>query len=492
MSDGSQPDSDSDPDPTSDPGLSGAPWTVLIVDDDEDVHVTTRLALRGVTFRGRPLAFVDAYSGAGALELLEAYPQTALILLDVIMETDDAGLRAARHIRERGFAAVRLIVRTGFPGQAPEREVIVDYDIHDYKEKSGLTAQGLFTSVISALRAYADLVALEQHRRGLMGVLDAAACFDFHSLDSYAARMLAEFSALARLDGADVLAVARPAATPAATPTLIAAHGGRAGMGEPGGIEDLPADIAALLMASFDAQQGLERPCGTTLFVHSRGIDLVVLAGGANAFEHADAVLMEMFLINLCQAIGNHRAFADMQGDRDAVLRGLALRGEFWDEGAARELDRLARLAGAMAARLNTTLSLGREVDPGLLRNIGAMAMLRDLGGDPVLVGVFARAATSEAGVTDGLGLASEVIGAQHECFDGSGYPLRLSGDAIPMAARLVAVADAYVAMTSDRPHRPALDAASAQALIGQGAGRRFDPRMVDALIEVVRHGSAR
>jgi HD-GYP domain-containing protein (c-di-GMP phosphodiesterase class II) len=87
------------------------------------------------------------------------------------------------------------------------------------------------------------------------------------------------------------------------------------------------------------------------------------------------------------------------------------------------------------------------------------------------------------------LGLARDVIGGHHECFDGSGYPNGLSGDAIPLAARLLAVADAYVAMTSDRPHRPALDAVTAQALIQRDAGKQFDPRVVDAFVDVVVNG---
>lgn len=100
-----------------------APWKLLIVDDDPDVHEATRMALRGVEFRGRSLEFIDAYSGAQALDVLQENPDTAIVFMDVIMETNDAGLRAALRIRESGFKMVRIIVRTGFPGQAPERQV---------------------------------------------------------------------------------------------------------------------------------------------------------------------------------------------------------------------------------------------------------------------------------------------------------------------------------------------------------------------------------
>jgi len=67
-----------------------------------------------------------------------------------------------------GNKAVRIILRTGEPGQAPERRVIVDYDINDYKAKSDLTAQQLYTATVAALRNYADLIALEASRRALL------------------------------------------------------------------------------------------------------------------------------------------------------------------------------------------------------------------------------------------------------------------------------------------------------------------------------------
>ena len=76
------------------------PWVVLIVDDEPDVHPMTRLALRGVRYRGRPLEILSAYSAAEGFEVLQRHPETALVLLDVVMETDDAGLGLARRIRD--------------------------------------------------------------------------------------------------------------------------------------------------------------------------------------------------------------------------------------------------------------------------------------------------------------------------------------------------------------------------------------------------------
>ena len=151
------------------------PWVVLVVDDDLAVHDVTRLIIGKMVFRNRPVQMHSAYSAAEALDMLHRLPDVAIILLDVVMETDDAGLRLVRTIREDlGNRTSRIILRTGQPGQAPEERVIVDYDINDYKAKSELTAQKLFSALVTGLRSYQDIVALETTRRGLEAILESA------------------------------------------------------------------------------------------------------------------------------------------------------------------------------------------------------------------------------------------------------------------------------------------------------------------------------
>lgn len=490
-----------------------SPWKILVSDDDRDVHAATRLALHGITFRGRPLQIIDAYSGTETLLRLHENPDTAIIFLDVVMETDDAGLRTVQSIRERGFKQVRIIIRTGFPGQAPERQVIVDYDIHDYKEKTGVSVHKLFTSVISALRAYADLVALENHRRGLMSVLESVSWFDFNAVQRYISGMLAEFSDLARIGAGPILMLSRPTHSPHQAPTLLACQGDGPDAGETLQAGELPAATAALITQAFDEKHTLAGAAGKTLYQCCHGIELVVFAEGAEALAQADEVLLEVFLSTVCQAISNQSVFAEMQADRDAVLCGLALHAECWNPHAAPELERLACWAQAIARRLHATLVFPQEIDEVFMRDIGIAARLHDLGNEsiaPALLGQPTCYSADErkrmqAHVAEGvrildgvlalrrghsaLGLAREIIACHHEHFDGSGYPEGLRGDDIPLAARLLAVADTYTAMTSPRPHRAAHAASEAVAAIKSGDGSRFDPRVVQAFLEIVERG---
>jgi signal transduction histidine kinase len=150
-----------------------AHWKVIIVDDDEAVHQATKLALKSLTFEDKSLIFTDAYSASEAKQLIAANPDTAFILLDVVMESLDAGLTLVKYIREElNNQRVRIILRTGQPGEAPEESVIIKYDINDYKLKVDLTRQKLITTAIAALRSYRDYVRMENQSQELNLTLD--------------------------------------------------------------------------------------------------------------------------------------------------------------------------------------------------------------------------------------------------------------------------------------------------------------------------------
>jgi adenylate cyclase len=149
-------------------------WKVLIVDDEEEVHRVTRLALGNFSFEGRPLHLMSAYSGREAKEVIADHPDTAMILLDVVMEEDDAGLRFVRFLRsEQQNYMTRVVLRTGQPGQAPEQDVIVSYDINDYRSKTELSRQKLFTTVVASLRSFRDLRRIAEARATLEQALTA-------------------------------------------------------------------------------------------------------------------------------------------------------------------------------------------------------------------------------------------------------------------------------------------------------------------------------
>ena len=157
---------DEDGEESSSETSSAAPWKVLVVDDEEQVHAVTDLALRNFEFDGRPVELISAYSEAEAKEILTHTPDIAVLLLDVVMETDNAGLGVVKYVRETLHNQfLRIVLRTGQPGIVPETSVIEAYDINDYRNKTDLTQQKLFSVTITSLRSYKGILDVADSRR---------------------------------------------------------------------------------------------------------------------------------------------------------------------------------------------------------------------------------------------------------------------------------------------------------------------------------------
>lgn len=189
------------PEPAQGPVAPALPWKILVADDEEEVHAVTRLALSHFEFEGRPLQIIDVYSGAEAVSTMRAQPDIAVVFMDVVMESEHAGLEAVDAIRNRlGNSRTRIVLRTGQPGRAPEEGLVGRHEINDYSEKTGLTATRLKTLVHARLRDYCSLsvrdaltglysrsfldesLQLEEARCGSTGRAFALALFDLDRL----------------------------------------------------------------------------------------------------------------------------------------------------------------------------------------------------------------------------------------------------------------------------------------------------------------------
>ena len=193
---------------TNETDTSVGQWNVLVVDDDEEIHSVTRLALSDLVLNDKNLLFHHAYSGEEALEIIRKLgSELAIILLDVVMETDDAGLKVAKTMREEfGLQEPRIILRTGQPGYAPEENVIKEYDINDYKTKTELTRGKLVTTIISSLRSYQQILTINQSRRGLEKIIGSAAnLLEEHSIKGFCEGVVTQISSLIGLDAGGVV-----------------------------------------------------------------------------------------------------------------------------------------------------------------------------------------------------------------------------------------------------------------------------------------------
>lgn len=178
------------------------PWKIAVIDDDEQVHAATRYALDGYRYDGRPLELLSAYSAEEGEALFRREPDIACALLDVVMGSEDAGLRLVRWVRDSlQNLDVQIILRTGQPGYAPELEVITRYGINDYKTKSELTRTKLLAAVTTALRGYHHLRTVQASRLGLEMIIEASRdLFQRRSVGLLSAGVLKQICALLRVD----------------------------------------------------------------------------------------------------------------------------------------------------------------------------------------------------------------------------------------------------------------------------------------------------
>jgi diguanylate cyclase (GGDEF)-like protein len=198
------------------------PWIIGIIDDDPSVHQATLFALKSVIIQDRPLVFYSAFSGKEGFELVAKEPEMALIFLDVVMESQDAGLKLVERIRnEMGNKSIQIVLRTGQAGYAPEEKIIIDYEINSYKMKSELTRSKLFTTLATGLRSWQLLRTIEKSRNGLRSVIkSAASLIQERSVFEFSTGVLQQIDALFELSSESLFCVSQK---PASGPHLMQA-----------------------------------------------------------------------------------------------------------------------------------------------------------------------------------------------------------------------------------------------------------------------------
>ncbi|NPU65288.1 DUF3369 domain-containing protein [Bradyrhizobium sp. 83012] len=282
-------------------------WKIAVIDDDHAVHDGTRFALSDYSLNGQGLEILSAYSAAEGRTLMREHTDIAAVLLDVIMETDVAGLELVEYIRnEIKNETVRIILRTGQPGQAPERRVIVQYDINDYKAKTELTADKLFTSLTAALRSYQQLERMVQTRRGLEIIIDAASTlYDFKSMQRLAEGVLTQIASLLNVDCAGIL-VLRDDGSPSEDFSVLAGSGCYSRFSGAATSRSLDPDLRDMVEAAFRQRANEFADHKTVLYLRTgSGREVVVLLQAERPLSETDRSLVEIFSSRLSIAFDN-------------------------------------------------------------------------------------------------------------------------------------------------------------------------------------------
>jgi signal transduction histidine kinase/DNA-binding NarL/FixJ family response regulator len=283
------------------------PWKIAVIDDDPAVHEGTRFALYDYSLNGQQLEILSAYSAAEGRDLLRASPDVAVVLLDVVMETDAAGLDLVDFIRtELKNEAIRIILRTGQPGQAPERQVIVDYDINDYKAKTELTADKLFTALTAALRGYQQLQRMVETRRGLEMIIEGASTlYDFKSMQLLAEGVLTQIGSLLKVDCGGIL-VLRDAGGTQEKFSVLAGSGCYRRFSGAASASALGTSLQQAVLSAFERRSHQFLPKLSVLYIQTASKrEVVVVLETARPMSSTDRSLVEVFCSRLSVAFDN-------------------------------------------------------------------------------------------------------------------------------------------------------------------------------------------
>jgi diguanylate cyclase (GGDEF)-like protein len=281
-------------------------WSVMVIDDDADVHRATQFALEGSVLFDRRIELVHAHSAAQARDLLLTHGNIALVLLDVVMETHDAGLQLVDFIRNvAGHRATRIVLRTGQPGYAPELDTLLQYDINDYKTKSELTHHKLITTVAAALRSYDQLCTIEAGRRGLELIVQASGSFlEPQGLSNFAAGVITQMAAILGVQPEG----------------LVCAQGERGGgqyrvlaaAGQYVKLIDQPLEslydprAAQLLRKCLDEGRSQYGPTESALYLGEKGgLDMAAYVCSSQPLGEVDCSLLDVFCVNLNACLRN-------------------------------------------------------------------------------------------------------------------------------------------------------------------------------------------
>lgn len=479
-------------------------WKVLIVDDEPEVHAVTKLALGDFVFQEKDLEFISAFDGEEAKKMFLEHDDIAVVLLDVVMETDDAGLKVAEFIRnEADNHFTRIILRTGQPGQAPERDVIINYDINDYKSKTELTAQKLFTVVISALRSYRDIIVIEENRQGLEKIISASAdLFSIHSLESFIEGIVQQLASLlggTRDTAYLTSAVVGPKPIEQYNSSELYVFTGRGEYENKEGnrLEEVISGRELISCQQAYANKSMVYEDEYLVVYCDSKIkkgSLLYMSGLPRKLTDTDKHLIEIFSQNVQIAFDNVLLNKDIEDTQKEVIERLAdsLEENFGSENHTKRMVRICEVLGK-AANLSKqdlkTLCLAVPLhDIGKIR-ISDRIMLKpgNLDNEEMLK-VRNHAEIGYNLLRDSsrplIKAAALIARDHHEYWNGKGYPRGKSGEGIHIFCRIASIADAFDAMRTKRSYKEAWPLEKVMEVIVAEKGQQFDPKMVELLQE--------
>ena len=235
---------------------------ILSVEDDTTYQGALLLTLKALNYGDRKIEFLTANSAQAASAVIAQHPDIALVLLDVVMETDDAGLRLVKSIRDGlGNQLVRIVLLTGQPGMMPLGDLMINYDIDDYWNKSDLTHEHLQSVVLGNIRTWEHMTSMQQARQGLQMLIESSQRISNKlDLKAYTQSILEELCRAFNLDIGGIVCIAHENAQVSESALVFAAAGAYK-------------NWANQYLGSIDSEPEINRLVGQCMSAHCHVLD---------------------------------------------------------------------------------------------------------------------------------------------------------------------------------------------------------------------------
>lgn len=475
------------------------PWKVVIIDDEPAVHDVTKLALSNFQFEDRELLFLSAFSGSEGLALMAEHDDVALAFIDVVMETDDAGLKLIDSIRnEHDNFTTRIVLRTGQPGQAPEEDVIRCYDINDYKSKTELSVGKLKSCVYTAIRSYRDIRTIEMSKRGMEGVIQSSSSvLKSQTLVQFGSAVLKQTLTLLNLDHSVLYLTSQHTDLYGdSNMTVLAASGDLIELTQPGNAVKLPVEIEqqiAKVLATKTPYQSDDVFIG--YYPSGKDASNVLYVKLTSPLNSLQKKVLEMFASNVALVFENLTQKEDIQQTQKELIMVLSDAIELRSKETGGHVRRVALMTELLAEKMG--------LDDDFIDTIRYASALHDVGKISIPESILHKPAkldddeweimkTHAQRGYDLLANSNRIIAkmgaviakTHHERWDGGGYPDGIAGEDIPIEGRLMAIADVVDALLSKRSYKKPWDSDDVKIYITEQSGKQFDPQLVELVIE--------
>ena len=474
-------------------------WRILIIDDDESVHQVTKLVLGNVEIEGRALEIVSVFSSKEAQEMLLKDDDFCMAFVDVVMETDDAGLKLVEWIRrDLKNQAIRLILRTGQAGSAPESTVIKEFDINDYKEKTDFTANKMITTVYASVRGYRDIMTIQRSLDAFKLLISATSdLLRISQIKAFGSAALQHLLTLMELDSS-ALYIARSQTDydEESTNSIIACTGKYVSESDDLESSKVSGLIKKMIMQAFENKRHyFSKDAFVGYYETDSNSASVLYIEFEDDSEHFKSNLAELYATNVVLILETLTRKHEIERTQKELIYvvGEAVEARSKETGA--HVKRVAMICELLAQKLNLNerfISAIRLAAP--LHDVGKIAIPEKILHKPGKLDeeeweIMQTHAEVGAEILSKSQVSLSKLGAKlahfhHENWDGSGYPKGLKGENIPLEARIMAVADVFDALGSKRCYKKAWQEQEIKDFLIAQKNIKFEAKLIDLVIE--------